>query len=373
MVLTRLFIDLTSSKPVMNHGLIREELLNRMTQQQQSKRRAASAGLTFVNDFDKGYSRRRCGKGFIYLGVNGRTLSGRRILKRIESLVIPPAWEDVWICPTAHGHIQARGRDNAGRLQYIYHPDWKTISAARKFDRMSRFADVLPRVRRRIRRDLNRKGLPRERVQAAIVRIMDRAHLRIGNDESRNARGATTLLADDVDIQNFRVSLDFPGKSGQQRQVEFFDRKLVRVIERCEELDGQFLFAYQNNDTGSNAVSSTTVNAYLREIADERITAKDFRTWTGSSTALSVLADADAGYVKRNRGTACRNAVKAASARLGNSPAVCRKSYIHPGILAACESDELREMLDKLPGKAVSELTMDDVRFKELLPQLSFS
>ena len=344
-----------------------------MTQEYRSRSKAAKAGLKFVNDFDDGYSRRQCGQGFSYVGVNGQTLRRESTRDRIKSLAIPPAWENVWICPTADGHIQARGRDEAGRLQYIYHSDWQVISAARKFDRMSRFAEVLPRVRRRVRNDLNREGLPPERVLAAIVRLLDKAQVRIGNDKSDDARGATTLTADDVDTAEVRVSLDFPGKSGQRREVDFSDRKLVTVIQHCEELDGQFLFSYERNDDEPQSVSSTAVNNYLQKIADERITAKDFRTWAGSATALAVLADLDADTSESERKKACCDAVKAAAATLGNTVAVCRKSYIHPGILSAGESGELHEMLRKLPGQDVRELTIDDVRFKEVLPQLDLA
>lgn len=346
-----------------------------MTLQHRSRRKAAKARLKFVNDFDGRYSRRRCGRGFTYVGVNGQTLRGERTRGRIESLTIPPAWEDVWICPTEDGHIQARGRDEAGRLQYIYHSDWQTISSAKKFDRMSRFAEVLPRVRRRVRKDMSQDGLPRERVLAAIIRLLDKAQLRIGSDDAETARGATALTADHFDIDEFRVSLDFPGKSGRRREVTFSDRKLVSVIQHCEELDGQFLFSYTRNDGKAQSVSSTAVNGYLQEIANEQVTAKDFRTWAGSAVALSVLADFDEDTSEREhaRKTACRDAVKAAADTLGNTVAVCRKSYVHPGILAAGHSGELREMLSKLPGKDVSEMTIDDARLREILPQLDFA
>lgn len=338
-----------------------------MIQEQRSKRRARRAGLKFVNDFDQGYTRRRCGKGFAYFGVSGQVLRGKRTRKRIDSLVIPPAWEEVWICPKADGHLQARGRDEAGRLQYIYHPDWESVSASKKFDRMARFACILPRVRRRVRKDLNRKGLPRERVLAAVIRLIDKGHLRVGSDNSKKARGATTLLPTDVDIERFRVSLDFPSKSGQRRTVEFLDKKLVSIIERCEELDGQFLFNYITSHGNLRSVSSTAVNGFLREIANEQISAKDFRTWSGSTTALAALADLDENSNKKERKSASRSAIKATAAALGNTVAVCKQSYVHPMILASTESGELPSILRKLRGKAVRELTADEVRFKEFL------
>jgi len=331
------------------------------------------AGLEYVNDFDEGYSRRRCGDGFSYTGVNGQTLQGVRTRDRIESLVIPPAWEEVWICPSSDGHVQARGRDEAGRLQYIYHPDWKAVSAAKKFDRMGLFAEVLPRVRRRVRKDLNLEALSRERVLAAVVRLLDKAHLRVGNETSEVARGATTLIPEDVTIDSFRVSLDFPGKSGQQREVDFADRKLAKIICECEEVDGQHLFSYDDDGGKVSPITSTIVNNYLQEIADEQITAKDFRTWAGSTTALGVLAKALQDGEPFDGKVACREAVKEAASTLGNTVAVCRESYIHPAILGAGESGELREMLNKLSEDDVAELTQDEIRFKELLPHLDFN
>ncbi len=343
------------------------------TRQQQSKRRAAKAGLQFVNEFDSGYGRRRHGTGFSYTGMNGQTLKGDRTRKRIESLVIPPAWEDVWICPSADGHIQARGRDEAGRLQYIYHPDWQTVSSAKKFDRMALFAEVLPRLRRRIRKDLNRDGLPRERVLAAIVRLLDKAHLRIGNEASEEARGATTLIPDDVTISDIHVSLEFPGKSGQLREVDFSDKKLAAIISECEEVDGQYLFSYQSEEGKVSPITSTIVNKYLQEVSGEHISAKDFRTWAGSTTALAVLAKVSGYDETKGRQTAARDAVKQASKTLGNTVAVCRESYVHPAILAAAGSGELWKMLAKLDLEKVAELTQDEIRFKELLPHLDFS
>ncbi|QEG24957.1 DNA topoisomerase IB [Mariniblastus fucicola] len=343
------------------------------TREQKSRRRAAKAGLIFVNDFDKGYQRRKCGRGFSYLGLNGQTLTSKQTRRRIDSLAIPPAWEDVWICPDSAGHVQARGRDEAGRLQYIYHDQWSTISAATKFDRMARFAEVLPRLRRRVRKDLRRKGLPCERIMAAVTRLLDKASLRIGNDASVAARGATTLRSNDVELDGYHVSLDFPGKSGQRREASFSDRKIAKVIRQCEEVGGQFLFTYLNEQGEPQRVASNDVNEYLQQISGEQITAKDFRTWWGSTTALASLVELDKNATKRERAAACRDAVKCAAAELGNTVAVCRESYIHPGILTAGESGELPGMVAKLSNEEVAELGIDEVRFKKLLPMLDFT
>lgn len=342
----------------------------------QSRRRAARAQLQYVDDFEEGIRRGRCGRGFTYLLPSGRTLRSEQIKRRIRSLAIPPAWEDVWICPDARGHIQARGRDAAGRLQYIYHEHWRAVSEATKFDRMHRFGEVLPRIRRRVRRDLNRKSLRKQRVLAAVVRLLDKGRVRVGSQESVEAKGATTLEPDDVTLEQFRVSLSYPSKSGQHREVELRDPKVAAVIRQCEELDGQYLFCYRDGQK-ERPVSSTDVNDYLLRVAKERVTAKDFRTWWGSVAALASLAeDLDelqdqAG--KRRRQSACSEAIRAAADVLGNTPTVCRKSYVHPGILAAAKSGELRGLIAQCASDEVAELTIDEVRFMEVLPQLDFT
>lgn len=342
------------------------------------KRRAASADLAYVNDFEKGYSRRRCGRGFLYLGTRGKTLRSERIKKRIQSLAIPPAWEDVWICPTTNGHIQARGTDDEGRTQYIYHDDWVAISARTKFDRMHLLAELLPRIRRRVRRDLSGDGMEKSRIAAAIVRLIDRGRIRVGNArsaEDRNARGATTLAAEHVEVEDFAVSLDFPGKGGQRRKVLFNDRKVAEVIRDCEEIDGQFLFTYEGLDGDHHPMSSSDVNGYLREVSGEEITAKDFRTWWATTIALSELdARVDALDGERLTKKDIVAAVKTAAEELGNTPAVCRSSYIHPGVLAAAESGELQGLLQAIDASpSLPELTIDETRHARLLPRLTFT
>ena len=260
------------------------------------KRRAAMAGLTYIEDFEDGFSRRRCGTGFSYLSLKDKTIKSERTRDRIESLVIPPAWEEVWICPDGKGHIQSRGIDEAGRTQYIYHPLWQQASSMRKFDRMHRMAEVLPRIRRRVRKDLNSASLSKERVVAAVVRLLDKAQLRVGNPryaEQRDTRGATTLESSHVDVEDFKISLEFPGKSGKLREVSFSDRKTAEVIDACVDADAEsdFLFCYREDDGEFYPVSSANVNEYLKEVSGESITAKDFRTWWGSVIALSSLCE----------------------------------------------------------------------------------
>lgn len=341
------------------------------------RRRAKKVGLIYVNDFDHGITRRRCGRGFTYLTPTGKTVTSERTRQRIESLVIPPAWRDVWICPRATGHVQAVGRDEEGRKQYIYHPKWQAISSATKYDRMHLMAELLPRVRRRVRRDLRGRKLTERRVLAAVVRLIDMAHLRVGNEfyaKKHGSRGATTLTPQDVEVHRFTVSLEFPGKSGRRQAISFTDKKVAQVIRRCEEISGHHLFCY-HDDGADHPIESTHVNHYLREICRESITAKDFRTWWGSVVALGSLAQADAELNAGQRKKAVAGAVTAAAEALGNTKAVCRSSYVHPGILAAGESGELARLIAKADrrGDARRELTVDENRFANLLPHLDFS
>ena len=344
------------------------------------KRRAAMAGLAYIEDFDDGFARRRCGTGFTYLSLDDETITNEKIRNRIESLVIPPAWEEVWICPDEKGHIQSRGIDEAGRTQYTYHPLWEQASAMRKFDRMHLMAEILPRIRRRVRKDLGADSLSKHRVVAAVVRLLDKAQLRVGNPryaEERDTRGATTLKASHVELDDSKISLEFPGKSGKQREVDFSDRKTAEVINACvdADTDHDFLFCYRENDGEACPVSSTNVNEYLKEVSSESITAKDFRTWWGSVIALSALDDIDPDCSATDRKKRIVQCVKETADALGNTPAVCKSSYIHPGILAAAESGELASMVKqlKLDDDPVAEMTQDETKFANLLPHLEFT
>ena len=344
--------------------------------------RARRAGLVYVNDFEKGYSRRRCGKGFTYLSTRGKTLRSARTRKRIEALAIPPAWEDVWICPSARGHIQATGRDEAGRKQYRYHERWHAISTATKFDRMALFGRLLPRIRQRIENDLARSKLDRRRVLAAVVRLIDEGCLRVGNErytETHGSRGVTTLAHDNVHLDGVHISLDFEGKSGREREIELSDRRLAKVMRECADIDSQFLFCYRDASGGSEAayqpVESGDVNEWLREAASEVVTAKDFRTWWGSVIALAAIVPRLADATNRKtRDAAVREAVRETAEALGNTPAVGRSSYIHPAVLAAAENGELLVLLERTPpaqrNQKTSLLDDDERRFLALLPRL---
>lgn len=334
------------------------------------RKRARRAGLYYVNDFDEGISRRRCGRGFTYRLPSGKTLKSRYIRRRIESLAIPPAWNDVWICPKPDGHVLARGVDAAGRIQAIYHPQWRAVSSEKKFDRMLDFAAVLPKIRRTVRSDLARSRMDKRKVTAAVIRILDRGHLRVGNvryAENGDSRGATTLAAEHVEVQKFRISLQFPGKSGQQREVEFRDAKTAKVIQQCEDLDGRFLFCYIGSDGNSHPVSSTDVNDWLQDVTDEHVTAKDFRTWWGSVYALESLGKIDQPEGEAASKRALTSAVKEVARKLGNTAAVCRQSYIHPKILEAASNGSLHALISTAQGSVLHEHQHNEMRKSESL------
>lgn len=344
---------------------------------QRGRRRAARAGLRYVNAFDVGYSRRRCGKGFTYLSTRGKTLRSARTRKRIKALAIPPSWEDVWICPRGNGHVQATGRDESGRRQYIYHPDWRAVSAAHKFDRLALVATVLPRVRRRITRDLREKNLSKSRVVAAAVRLIDRAGLRVGSalyTERHGSHGVTTLHDEHVTVDGVQISLDYPGKSGRRRDIDLSDKRVAEVVDRCEDIGGQFLFCYRDESDRYAPIDSSDVNEYLHEAAKEPITAKDLRTWLGSVTALANLSEEALPKTTGARKKRIVRAVDVTASELGNTRSVARESYIHPALLAAAQSGELEQLLGAsgAPTKRsnVRGLTLEESRLAALLPLL---
>ena len=292
----------------------------------------APAGLRYSLDSEPGIHRRHGARGFEYVGARGRVIHAEPILARIKKLAIPPAWTDVWICRDAHGHLQATGRDARGRKQYRYHERWRVARDAHKFDRMIEFAGVLPAIRRRVAEDLKRPGLPREKVLATLVRLLETTCLRIGNEryaEENDSFGLTTLRNRHVKVAGTRVEFEFRGKSGKFHKAEVDDPHLARIIRRCRELPGQALFEYLDGDGKPQAIASQDVNDYLKEISGAEISAKDFRTWAGTVFVAAQLARRE-GPVGPSHMVA---AVREASRRLGNTPAICRKSYVHPQIL----------------------------------------
>jgi DNA topoisomerase-1 len=299
---------------------------------------AKEAGLRYVTDATPGIRRYRSGEAFRYTTPAGKPLRDAETLARIRSLVIPPAWVDVWICSAANGHLQATGRDARGRKQSRYHPRWREVRDADKYDRMSAFAKALPRIRRAVKRDLKLKGMPREKVLATIVSVMEQTHIRVGNEEyarTNKSYGLTTLRNRHVDVHGADIVFDFAGKSGVHHTVSLHDQRLAKIIRQTAELPGHDLFQYLDHDGNRHAIDSTAVNDYLREITGEHFTAKDFRTWAGSVLACDMLRSLGSAQSETQAKKNVVEAIKKVAAELGNTPAVCRKCYVHPAVLEA--------------------------------------
>lgn len=298
-------------------------------------------GLRWVSDAEPGFSRRAGADGFDYFDAAGRPLRDAEVLARIRRLAIPPAYREVWICPHADGHLQATGRDARGRKQYRYHPDWQARRGQTKFAALHRFGRLLPRLRARAARQLAGGATPtRERVLATLVQLLDRTWARIGNDEYARRNGSyglTTLRCRHARVDGAQLRLSFTGKSGVRHELALSDRRIAAVVRRCRELPGQELFRYVDGDGAVRRIGSADVNGWLAEAAADagaHITAKDFRTWHGSVLALELLLDFTPDGSRR---AAVVQIVAAVARRLGNTPAVCRKAYIHPAVLALCE------------------------------------
>ncbi len=314
---------------------------------------ARTAGLRYISDASPGIVRRRVGDGFRYTTPAGRTVRDRATLARIAALSIPPAWTDVWISPVADGHLQATGRDARGRKQYRYHAGWSAMRDVEKYDRLLRFGKSLPRIRARLRRDLRRRGLGREKVLATIVRLMDRTGLRVGNDEyarTNGSYGLTTLRDRHVAVRGDAIRLRFSGKSGVPCRTQVADARLVRLVRRCRDLPGNELFQYVDEQGKRHDVGSADVNRYLREIAGCDFTAKDFRTWSGTLCAVRCLDRLDPPRSPREARWQTAEVVREVAGRLGNTAAVCRKSYIHPLVLQALTDVELRRHIARTGG-----------------------
>jgi len=286
--------------------------------------------------------------GFVYFGTDGAKITDEEELARIRKLAIPPAYRDVWICPYPNGHLQATGRDARGRKQYRYHPLYRSVRDQTKFSRMIAFSAALALIRRGVERDLSRRGLPKEKVIAVIVRLLETAFLRIGNDEyakENESFGLTTLRGRHVRIDGAKLLFQFRGKSGQEQTVEMTDRRLARIVKQCQDLPGYHLFEYVDAEGGICRVDSADVNRYLRDLAGEEFTAKDFRTWAGTLLAASELHAAGPAANRRAEKKNIVSAVKQVAQRLGNRPATCRKYYIHPAILDAYADGSLFEAM----------------------------
>lgn len=309
------------------------------------------ASLRYASDTQPGIARQRRGRGFIYRGPDGRLVRDPRALDRISKLVIPPAWTDVWICPDPKGHLQATGRDVAGRKQYRYHDRWTQFSSQTKYDHVLAFAEVLPDLRRAVDRDMQRPRLDARRVLAGLVRLLDVTLIRVGNDcytQQNSSYGLTTLRDRHVQfIGNGRAILSFNGKSGQHQELNVADPRLVRLIRKCHDLPGYRLFQYIGDQGEQYSIGSGEVNDYIREATGcDDLSAKDFRTWGGTTGAAVVLSKMDCPESKTRRERIIAAAVKQVAQQLGNRPAACRKYYIHPAVLDAYRARELLEYMN---------------------------
>jgi len=341
---------------------------------------AKSAGLRYVDDRMAGVRRKRIGKAFTYIAADGKPLRNLEEIRRIKSLVIPPAWTDVWICPISNGHIQATARDGKGRKQYRYHPRWRMVRDETKFDRMLAFAQVLPKIRSRAEKDLKRPGLPREKILATVVRLLETTLIRVGNEEyARNNEsfGLTTMRDRHVEVNGSTLRFEFRGKSGVEHIVDFTDRRLARVVKRSQDLPGEEVFQYLDENGERHSIESSDVNNYLREIAGDDFTAKDFRTWAGTVLAAKALQEFEAWDSKAQAKRNIVRAIESVAKRLGNTRAVCKKCYIHPvvlntyldgsllHILRRTIENEMKQSLSELSPEEAAVLAFLQVRLKE--------
>ena len=297
---------------------------------------AEEAGLRYVSDDRPGYTRKAKGEDFAWLDTDGKLIRDEQRLLRIKRLAIPPAWTDVWICPASNGHIQATGRDARGRKQYLYHERWREVRDENKYDRIISFGKALPKIRRRVARDLKLPGLPRNKVLATVVQLLERTFIRIGNEEyarENKSFGLTTMKDRHVEVTGAKLRFRFRGKSGREHEVDVTDRHIAKIISKLQDLPGQDLFQYVDDDGKVGDITSQDVNEYLREITGEDFSAKDFRTWAG--TVLTAIAlNAQEKFENQKQGEAnIKTAISAVAKILGNTPAICRKCYVHPAVL----------------------------------------
>ncbi len=319
------------------------------------ERSARAAGLRYVLDQGPGIRRRRAGAAFRYFACDGSPIRDAATLRRIRSLAIPPAWQDVWICPRDDGHLQATGRDARRRKQYRYHRRWREVRDETKYGRMIAFAKALPAIRRQVTRDLGRTGLPREKVLAALVRLLETTYIRVGNEEyarDNESFGLTTLRERQVRVRGSTIKFRFRGKSGVEHDIGLTDARLARIVRRMQDLPGEELFQYLDADGAVRAVESADVNAYLKAIAGEEFTSKDFRTWAGTVLCACALAALDAASSATASRRTLTQAVEGVARKLGNTKAVCRKCYIHPAIVESYERGELARLMHGRSGEA---------------------
>jgi DNA topoisomerase-1 len=316
---------------------------------------ARAAGLRYVSDEDPGLARQKNGDGFVVLKHSGQPVSDEAVLERVRKLAIPPAWTDVWICARADGHLQATGRDVKGRKQYRYHPRFREVRDETKYGHMMEFARALPDIRRAISQHMALRGLPREKVLATVVHLLETTLIRVGNEDyarENKSYGLTTLRDKHVDIQGAELKFHFKGKSGKTWNLQLKDRRVAKVVRACQDLPGQRLFQYTGDDGERREVTSADVNGYLREITGRDITAKDFRTWAGTVMAALALQEVEKAETQAAMKKNVKAAIERVSARLGNTPTICRKCYVHPEVLQAyAEGGLLLEIGKKVEGE----------------------
>ena len=316
---------------------------------------AKAAGLTYVTDAEAGISRKGSGRGFAFYDPAGRLIRDKALRRRLKSLAVPPAWTEVWICSNPNGHLQVTARDSKGRKQYRYHPRFREVRDESKFGRMLAFSEVLPLIRDRVERDLSLRGLPRDKVLATVVWLLERTLFRVGNVAyTRNNRsyGLTTLRRRHVTVRGASLRFEFRGKSGVTHSAKITDRRIARIVQRCQELPGQELFKYLDDEERRQAVDSGDINEYLRQISGQDVTAKDFRTWAGTISAAMALSELGPATSERETKKNVVQAVDQVAGRLGNTRAVCRKYYVHPAVLDAYE----RGLVMELPPTPPAEL-----------------
>ncbi len=337
---------------------------------------AKAAGLRYVADTGPGITRKRTGYGMQYIGRDGKAVRDPEVLRRIKALAIPPAWRNVWICVEANGHIQATGRDDKGRKQYRYHTRWREVRDETKYDRMITFAKVLPKIRARTDEDLALPGLPRRKILATVVRLLETTLIRVGNEEyarQNESFGLTTMRDRHVDVNGSTVTFEFRGKSGIQHAVDVTDRRLAKIVKQSQDLPGYELFQYLDENGERRSIESADVNEYLREIAGEEFTAKDFRTWAGTVLAARALQEFEAfdshAQAKRN----VVQAIESVAKRLGNTKAVCKKCYIHPAVINTYLDGSLLQTLRRRVKNAMTnslgELRPEEAAVMALLQQ----
>jgi len=327
------------------------------------------AGLRHADDTRPGYTRKKLRNAFVYFDLDGKRIDDESQIARINALAIPPAYTDVWICPDPRGHIQATGRDARGRKQYRYHPQWRETRDADKFGRMAAFGRALPKIRARVARDLARDGMPREKVIAAVVHLLDTTLIRIGSVEyarDNQSYGLTTLRKKHVKIRAGEVRFRFAGKSGIEHDVSVDDARVKRIVRKCAELPGHDLFQYIDDDGARHTIGSADINAYLRDISSADFSAKDYRTWAGSVYAMAALRQLVCESAADTRRHVVAT-VKEVATLLRNTPAVCKRCYIHPEVIAAFEAGELQSLL---PQRTKRHMKVDEAAFAALLAQL---